>query len=94
MRTANAIAKQGKLDEARAFLKRVADENPEDAVQLTVAEAQLLRDAQRHAEAFSLLSDALDKQPQQPELSTTSLTAEKLERFDLRGSHLRELINQ
>ena len=34
MRTANAIAKQGKLDEARAYLKRVAAENPEDQVQL------------------------------------------------------------
>ena len=62
-------------------------------MQLTVAEAQLLRDAQRHAGAFSLLSDALDKQPQQPDFSTTSLTAEKLERFDLLGKHLRELIN-
>jgi tetratricopeptide (TPR) repeat protein len=93
MRTANAIAKQGKLDEARAFLKRVADENPEDAVQLTVAEAQLLRDAQRHTDAFSLLSEALDKQPEQPDLLyDLALTAEKLERYDLLETHLRKLI--
>jgi tetratricopeptide (TPR) repeat protein len=93
MRTANAIAKQGKLDEARAFLKRVAAENPEDAVQLTVAEAQLLRDAQRHAEAFALLSEALGKQPEQPDLLyDLALTAEKLERFDLLETHLRKLI--
>jgi tetratricopeptide (TPR) repeat protein len=93
MRTANAIAKQGKLDEARAFLKRVAAENPEDAVQLTVAEAQLLRDAQRHAEAFALLSEALSKEPEQPDLLyDLALTAEKLERFDLLEIHLRKLI--
>ena len=93
MRTANAIAKQGKLDEARAFLKRVAAENPDEAVQLLVAEAQLLSDAQRHADAFSLLAEALDKQPQQPELLyDLALTAEKLERFDLLEKHLRELI--
>jgi tetratricopeptide (TPR) repeat protein len=93
MRTANAIAKQGKLDEARAFLKRVAAENPEDAVQLTVAEAQLLRDAQRSAEAFALLSEALGKQPEQPDLLyDLALTAEKLERFDLLETHLRKLI--
>jgi tetratricopeptide (TPR) repeat protein len=93
MRTANAFAKQGKLDEARAFLKRVADENPEDAVQLTVAEAQLLRDAQRHTDAFSLLSEALDKQPEQPDLLyDLALTAEKLERYDLLETHLRKLI--
>jgi len=93
MRTANAIAKQGKLDEARAYLKRVAEENPEDQIQLTVAEAQLLRDANRHKDAFSLLSDALGKQPDQPDLLyDLALTAEKLERFDLLETHLRKLI--
>jgi tetratricopeptide (TPR) repeat protein len=93
LRTANAMAKQGKLDEARAYLKRVAAENPEDQVQLTVAEAQLLRDANRHADAFSLLSDALGKEPEQPELIyDLALTAEKLERFDLLESNLRNLI--
>ncbi|HEY8252131.1 MAG TPA: tetratricopeptide repeat protein [Burkholderiales bacterium] len=93
MRTANAIAKQGKLDEARAYLKRVAEENPEDQIQLTVAEAQLLRDAQRHGDAFSLLNEALGKQPDQPDLLyDLALTAEKLERFDLLESNLRKLI--
>src|SRR6185436_834317 len=48
MRTANAIAKQGRLDEARSFLKRVAAENPGEEPQLTVAEAQLLREANRN----------------------------------------------
>jgi tetratricopeptide (TPR) repeat protein len=93
MRTANAMAKQGKIDEARAFLKRVAAENPEDQVQLTVAEAQLLRDAQRHTDAFKLLSDELGRQPEQPDLLyDLALTAEKLERFDLLEQHLRKLI--
>ena len=71
MRTANAIAKQGKLDEALAFLRRVADENPEDEVQLTVAEAQILRDAQRHAEAFGALAGARQAAGS-PTFSTTS----------------------
>ena len=93
MRTANALAKQGKLDEARAFLRRVAADNPGDGVQLTVAEAQLLRDASRHRDAFDLLSQALGKQPEQPDLLyDMALTAEKLERFDLLETHLRSLI--
>ena len=93
MRTANAMAKQGKLDEARSFLKRIAVDHPEDQVQLTVAEAQLLRDAQRHADAFGLLTEALAKEPEQPDLLyDIALTAEKLERFDLLESHLRKLI--
>src|SRR5688572_11705612 len=93
MRTANAIAKQGKLDEARAFLQRVAGEHPGETAQLIVAEAQLLRDANRHRDAFELLSRALDKQPEQPDLLyDLALTAEKLERFDLLETHLRSLI--
>ena len=93
MRTANALAKQGKLDEARAFLKRVAGENPEQEVQLLVAEAQLLRDANRHREAFDLLGRGLQKVPEQPELLYDfALTAEKLERYDVLESNLRKLI--
>jgi tetratricopeptide (TPR) repeat protein len=93
MRTANAIAKQGKLDEARSFLKRVAAENPGEEPQLTVAEAQLLREANRNQDAFQLLSEALKRDPDQPELLYDyALTAEKLERFDLLESNLRKLI--
>jgi tetratricopeptide (TPR) repeat protein len=93
MRTASVIAKQGRLDDARAFLKRVAAENPDDVVQLTVAEAQLLREANRHRDAFDLLSEALAAQPEQPDLLyDLALTAEKLERFDLLEAHLRKLI--
>jgi tetratricopeptide (TPR) repeat protein len=93
MRTANAIAKQGRLDEARAFLKTVAADHPGEQAQLTVAEAQLLREAQRHQDAFQLLNEALEKEPDQPELLyDVALTAEKLERFDVLESHLRKLI--
>ena len=73
--------------------KRVADDFPDEAPQLLVAEAQLLRDAHRHRDAFDLLSQALLQQPDQPDLLyDLALTAEKLERFDLLESHLRKLI--
>jgi tetratricopeptide (TPR) repeat protein len=93
MRTANAIAKQGRLDEARGFLKKVAAENPGEETQLIVAEAQLLREANRNQDAFKVLSEALQKDPEQPELLYDyALTAEKLERFDLLEANLRKLI--
>jgi len=93
MRTANALAKQGKVDEALVYLRRVADEHPDDEPQLIVAEAQILRDANRSQDAFKLLSEALDKQTDQPDiLYDLALTAEKLERFDLLETHLRKLI--
>jgi len=93
MRTANAMAKQGKLDEARAFLQRVAADNPGEQVQILMTEAQLLRDAHRHRDAFDMLSQALGQQPEQPDLLyDLALTAEKLERYDLLETHLRRLI--
>jgi tetratricopeptide (TPR) repeat protein len=93
LRTAGAMAKQGKLEEARKYLRQAASDNPGDEVQLTVVEAQLLRDASRHGDAFALLGDALQRQPEQPELLYDyALTAEKLEKFDLLESNLRKLI--
>jgi tetratricopeptide (TPR) repeat protein len=93
MRIANAMAKQGKLDEARGYLKRVAADNPGEEAQIVVAEAQLLREANRNQDAFKLLADALKKDPDQPELLYDyALTAEKLDRFDVLESNLRKLI--
>jgi tetratricopeptide (TPR) repeat protein len=93
MRSANVLARQGKLDEARSFLKRAAAENPDEEAQLIVAEAQLLREANRNQDAFTLLHEALQKEPDQPELLYDyALTAEKLERFDVLESNLRKLI--
>ena len=93
LRTANALAKQGKLDEARAYLKGLDVDSPAEKVQLIVAEAQLLRDANRPREAFEFLDKALQTDPDQPELLYDyALTAEKLDRFDVLEANLRKLI--
>ena len=93
MRTANAMAKQGKLDAAREYLRRVREDYPDQGAQLIVAEAQLLRDANKNKEAFDVLDKALKAEPEQPELLYDyALTAEKLEKFDLLESNLRKLM--
>ena len=62
-------------------------------MQLLIAEAQLLREANLHRDAFDLLGKALLAQPEQPELLYDhALTAEKLERFEILESNLRKLI--
>lgn len=92
MRTANAIARQGKLAEARSFLRAVKA-TPEQKVQLLITESQLLREAQQHRESFDFLGEALKLTPEQPELLyDQALTAEKLERFDVMESNLQKLI--
>ena len=93
MRIAHAIAKQGKLEEARAYLRAVPATNESQRVQLLVAESQLLREGNQHQEAFDLLGQALKKIPDQPDLLyDLALTAEKLDRFDVLESSLKRLI--
>ena len=93
MRTANALAKQGKLEEARAFLRSVNVTEEPQRVQLLTAESQLLRDANLHREAFDLLGQALAGSPDQPDLLyDQALTAEKLDRFDILEANLKRLI--
>ena len=93
LRTANAMAKQGKVDAALDYLHKVSDDFPDQEVQVTIAEAQLLRDADRNKQAYDLLADALKADPDQPELLYDyALTAEKLEKYDVLEENLRKLI--
>ena len=92
LRTAGVMAKQGRLAEARSFLRTV-NASGAQRVQLLIAEAQLLREANQHGEAFELLGKALEAEPEQPELLYDhALTAEKLERFEVLEGSLRKLI--
>jgi tetratricopeptide (TPR) repeat protein len=92
-RAAHAIAKQGRLDEARAYLRSADVQGEPQRVQLLVAESQLLRDANQHREALDLLGEALQKSPDQPDLLYDhALTAEKLDQFDVLESNLTKLI--
>ena len=93
LRTANAMAKQGKVDAAVEYLHKVSDDFPDQQVQVTVAEAQLLRDANRNKDAYELLGDALKGDPEQPELLYDyALTAERMEKYDVLEENLRKLI--
>lgn len=93
VRTASAIAKEGKLDEARAYLHTVSVTSELQRVQLLVAESQLLREANQPRAAFDLLGEALTKTPDNPDLLYDhALTAEKLERFDVLEANLKHLI--
>jgi Flp pilus assembly protein TadD len=93
VRSANLLSKQGKLDEARAHLQKADATSSQQRVQLTLAEAQLLRDASHEKEAFQLLQNALDRQPEQPDLLYEyAMLAERVDRVDVLESSLRKLI--
>jgi tetratricopeptide (TPR) repeat protein len=93
LRAAQAIAKQGKVKEARAYLHAIKVSSEDEKVQLVTAEAQILRDAGMAGEALTLLGKALQAQPDQPELLyDMALTADKLNRFDILEENLRRVI--
>ncbi len=82
-RLAVVMAKQGRLDAARARLHAIPVENDQQRVQLVLAEEQILRDARMYQEAFDVLSAAVTKLPDNNDLLyARALVAEKLNRFD------------
>ena len=93
IRRALILARQGKLDIARAELHALPATTPAAATQLTLAEAQMLRDADRNQAAFDLLAGANEKTPNNPDLLYDyGMTAEKLGRFDVLESAMRAVI--
>jgi tetratricopeptide (TPR) repeat protein len=92
-RYAGILAKQGKLTEARQHLQKATARNNLQRVQLTQAEAQLLREASQHQDAFDLLGRALEQMPNTPDLLYDhAMAAEKVDRLDILESNLKTLI--
>lgn len=93
VRAAALAVKQSGLDEGRALLQKAGAASPKDAIAFLIAEAQLLTDAGRVAEAYELLDARLAAQPEEPQLLYESaLLAEKLGRFETLETRLRLLI--
>ena len=92
-RYAGVLAKQGKLTEARKYLQQVQIQNEQQRLQLTQAEAALLREASKYQDAFDLLGQALQKTPDSPDLLYDhAMAAEKVNRVDVLEANLRKLI--
>ena len=93
LRSAQLLAAQGRLDEARRQLSGARSGTPEEGIRLAVAEAGLLREARQTQAAFDLLDALLQKQPDQPDLLyETALLAERLDRMDVLETRLRRMI--
>ena len=92
-RAAQILWQQGKPEQAQEMLRATRGTTPEEKTQLILAEAQLLREAGRSAEAFALLEAALARQPDNQELLyETALSAERLGKPQVLEKHLRHLL--
>lgn len=92
LRLAQSLARDGKLDEARKILS--ADAGDDDANRrFVLAEAQLLRDANRSEEALQVIDQALRAAPDDTDLLYESaMLAERLDRMEVMEGRLRKLI--
>ena len=93
MRRASMLARQGKLEDARALIRRQPETTVAEARLKLTSELQLLRDAKQYKAAFDLLSEGLERFPDDADLSyDQAMMAEKLERFDEMERLLRGVI--
>lgn len=93
VRQAQVMAKQGDLPGARDFLHKVGATTNQQRVQLILAEAQILRDANQTREAFDVVERALEKLPDHPDLLyDQGMLAEKLGRIDILESSMRRVM--
>jgi Flp pilus assembly protein TadD len=93
VRRAQLSAKQGDLPAARRILAALSPAEPAERAQLIGVEAQLLTDAGKQAEAYSLMEKAAAKYPKNPDLLYDfALMAEKTGHVDVMEKTLRRVI--
>lgn len=93
-RVAAIYAKQGDLNEARAYLQRLrSGAQDEVAVGLYIAEGQVLQDVGQYRTAISVYDQALTEYPKDSDLLyARALAAEKINRLDLLEADLRSIL--
>lgn len=94
-RNALVMARQGNVAGARAHLHKLTPENETQQVQQVLTEEQILREANQHQEAFTVLSKSLKQNPNNIDLLyARALVAEKLDNLDMHEQDLRLILKQ
>ena len=93
VRRATLLARQGKLDEARAAIRNAPERQADDARTKLATEIQLLRDYKQMSEAYTLLTTAVQTYPDDNTFAyDLAMVAEKLGRPEEMETLLRKLI--
>jgi tetratricopeptide (TPR) repeat protein len=92
-RQAGILAREGKLAEARTLLTQTPAVNDAQRIELSEAEAGLLRDARDYEGVYKVLSDALGKFPDDLDLLyDRAMAAERIDKLDVMEQDLRKVI--
>jgi tetratricopeptide (TPR) repeat protein len=93
LKRAQLQSKNGKVDAGRQLLAETDVDSDDDRVRLIIADAQILRDANRLPEAIKVLEDALDSLPDNIDLLYEyAMLVEKNREFDAMEKALRRMI--
>ena len=93
LRRASILARQGRLEDARALIHRVPEKSTADARAKLLAETQLLREQKDWAEAAKVLAQANQQFPDDADLLyEQAMMEEKLDRLDEMERLLRRVI--
>ena len=93
LRRASILARQGRLDDARALIHRVPEQSTTDARAKLLAEAQLLREQKAWGEAAKVLAQANQQFPDDVDLLyEQAMMEEKLDHLDEMERLLRRVI--
>lgn len=93
-RRAVILGKTGRVEEARELLRGTSVSSARERALLTSAEAQVLREAGRDADAYAVLDEALSRTPENTELLYDhAMAAERLDKLDVMEADLRKLMS-
>lgn len=94
IRRALLLGRLKRVEEALAVLAEpAASDDPRSRSRIVAVQAQVLREAGRHADAFKTLDEALARQPDDIDLLYDhAMAAEKIDRIDVLEASLRKLI--
>ncbi|MGB9093731.1 MAG: tetratricopeptide repeat protein [Gallionella sp.] len=93
IRTAYLLGKHGHLAEARQVLHEIQPADDQQRAKLAMIEAQLLREAGQFDEAYRVLNQALEKQPEEIDLLyDTAMMADKIGKPGVFEELMRKLI--
>lgn len=92
-RRATLLARQGKLDEARALIRATPETQPDDARAKLNSEVQLLREFKQFAQAYALLQTGVQRFPKDVGMAyDLAMLAEKLNKLPEMEQLLRRVI--
>jgi tetratricopeptide (TPR) repeat protein len=90
---AQLLAKQGKVDEARALINSLQSSDPHDLAMLARTDSAILFEAHRYQEAEDNLAKAVNAFPDDPDLIYDyAMAAEKTGHYDVMETQLRSLM--